>query len=138
MREKEEEDTPHPKEFSSGDRSVVVLDNGGLRVIIPRPELTGDKYFVDSTEGEEEDSQEEEENGAWGDGTRVEMSNGNIGELFSREAIMYGDLNVDVELREVDFNNLSCDASTEEEEEEEFRGGEDTPVVASSNASLEN
>ena len=50
----EEEELPPQREFSAGERSVVVLDNGGLRVVVPRPELVGDEYFEREAEEEED------------------------------------------------------------------------------------
>ena len=67
------------------------------------------------------------------------MVNGGIGELSGCEAIMFGDLSVDVELRELDLTNHRTDASTEEEMEDKLGGEEEEPLVASPpGADLEN
>ena len=126
----EEEEMPPQREFSAGERSVVVVENGGLRLIVPRPDLIGDQYFECVAEEEEEGYQEEEDLGPWGDGTKVQMINGGFGELSGCQPVMFGGLSVEVELRELDLANQSNDASTEEEREESL-GEEEEHVVAS-------
>ena len=97
------------------------MDNGGIREVVPNPELIADKYF-DRDLGEEDDEfGREEEEMVWGDGTNVEMANGNVGLLYSCWAETYGSVIVDLKLKEIDMPQLGEEQSIEEEELSEGR-----------------
>ena len=78
--------------FEAGDRSVVVMEGGALRVVVPNPQLVGNKYFDQDISDEEEGGDLGEEETPWGDGTTVTLVSGNQSELVSCRAEAFGSL----------------------------------------------
>ena len=69
----EEERDNLPLDFDAGDRSVVVMEGGGLRVVVPNPDMTDEEYFNQNIGEEEEEEMSGEEERQWRDGTVVQM-----------------------------------------------------------------
>ena len=91
------------------------MEGGGLRVVVPNPNLNNDEYFNQDFGEEEEEEILGEEEKPWRDGTVVQMLDGRPGVLYSCGAEAFGELTVEDKVRE--------------EEEEERQGGGSTMMA---------
>ena len=92
------------------------MEGGGLRVVVPNPNMNSEQYFGQDLGEEEEEEIMGEEEKPWKDGTVVQMLDGSPGVLYSCEAEAFGGLIVEDKIGK--------------EEEEERQGGESTMAEA--------